>query len=492
MVASLASRVRLSCSVAALVLAAALLVAAPASAESGPQLTVEPASAGPGETVQVRGSGWPAGVTVVIWFRESDDSDSTRVQSVHKAADADGAFAADLIVPSSLFGVNSRSIVNVVPGDYEIVANVPDVAVKTILTVTAPHAYPLLWGEVYFDIDHDGVRSDADRPTFANVEARGAVHGSPVLGAMADARGRYMITPRTGPGRYDLTTRVERGDVAWIGNASIWLTTGQVSRADLLLHPEPLNPERCFAETGFCVTQGAFWEYFNARGGLKVFGYPVSRTFMLEGKTTQLFQRLALQFEPGIGVTRLNLLDPGIMPYTRINGATFPAYDAEVATAAPAPNTPDYGRAVLQHLRAWVPDDLAGRRVGFLSSYLSAGQTNPGDFPALVSLEIWGFPTSRPVADPNNNEFVYQRFQRGILHYQGTDPQGNPITSGILLADWLKSLITGRGLPVDLESEARANGSRFLRQYCPDKPDSVCRPATLPATDFTMAFEREF
>jgi hypothetical protein len=41
-----------------------------------------------------------------------------------------------------------------------------------------------------------------------------------------------------------------------------------------------------------------------------------------------------------------------------------------------------------------------------------------------------------PAPDPNNNSFIYHRFQRGIMPYiQGTG------TESILIADYLKALI---------------------------------------------------
>ena len=39
----------------------------------------------------------------------------------------------------------------------------------------------------------------------------------------------------------------------------------------------------------------AFWDFFQKRGGLRTFGYPVSRDFLFYGCTTQLFQRVAMQ-----------------------------------------------------------------------------------------------------------------------------------------------------------------------------------------------------
>ena len=52
------------------------------------------------------------------------------------------------------------------------------------------------------------------------------------------------------------------------------------------------------------------------RGKVRTFGYPVSRTFMLDGFQVQIFQREVVQLQPNGGVQTLNLLDPGLMPDT--------------------------------------------------------------------------------------------------------------------------------------------------------------------------------
>src|SRR5918997_5563025 len=68
----------------------------------------------------------------------------------------------------------------------------------------------------------------------------------------------------------------------------------------------------CFNETGFCITNSAFNDYFNNRGQVRIFGYPVSRSFTLEGFEVQIFQRVVLQMNQG-NVARLNVLDPNVM-----------------------------------------------------------------------------------------------------------------------------------------------------------------------------------
>ncbi|MBI4319804.1 MAG: DUF642 domain-containing protein [Chloroflexi bacterium] len=263
--------------------------------------------------------------------------------------------------------------------------------------------------------------------------------------------------------------------------------------------PPPLTDGLCpptapfFPETGFCIDSQPIQAYFQGRGSVDTFGFPASRTFRLLGFPAQVFQRHVLRVHPD-GVKPMNLLDPDVLPVTTVNFATFPGHDAALAGSAPPPTTPNYGQAVLAHLQANVPNTFEGVSVQFLQSYLAAGEeaARAGDFPALVALEIWGFPTSRPARDPNNANFIYQRFQRGILH-SFPDPN-NPaarVTRGILLADNLKFVLTNDPvlLPVDLRGQVQ--GSRFFNQYCPNNPGWLCRSAELTETDLTAAIEKQ-
>jgi hypothetical protein len=111
------------------------------------------------------------------------------------------------------------------------------------------------------------------------------------------------------------------------------------------------------------------------------------------------------------------------------------------------------------------------------------GACEEGLLPALA-LEIWGLPTSRPAFDPTNRDFVYQRFQRGILHYD----RGCDCTQGLLLGDWFKQVLLG-GLPADLAQQMA--GSRFYAQYAPTAPAGLARPAELPGTFLAGAFGPE-
>ena len=253
------------------------------------------------------------------------------------------------------------------------------------------------------------------------------------------------------------------------------------------------NDPRYFRQTGFRVDRDSFWDYFNRRGGVATFGYPISREFTLLGFRVQFFQRSVLQAMPDGSVARMNLLEQGIMPYSRMNFSTLPAPDPELIVAAPLQTDPNYAEKALAFVRANAPDQWNGMQVNFLSTFLSTvsyedafpdGKGEPGLLP-LMDLEIWGLPISKPTKDPNNGNFVYQRFQRGILHYDAS----NGMTQGLLLVDYLKSIITGRNLPLDLELQART--SRFYRQYSPTARDNVARPADLPGTNLQGAFDTD-
>ncbi len=245
--------------------------------------------------------------------------------------------------------------------------------------------------------------------------------------------------------------------------------------------------ERFFQQTGYRIDNDAFWDFFQHRGNVRTFGYPVSRTFLLDGFRVQIFQREVMQLQQDGSVQTLNLLDQGLMPYTRINGSTFPAPDPAVVSATPPATNLD---AILQFVIQQAPDTFEGEPVNFGTTFLNtvtsadAPDADPGLLPGF-DLQIWGAPTSKPARDPANNNFIYQRFQRGIMHYD----KGCGCTQGLLLADYLKSLLTGQNLPPDLEAQAR--GSKYYKQYSGTAARSIARPGDLPNSDLTDAFTQQ-
>src|SRR5438270_8525524 len=174
---------------------------------------------------------------------------------------------------------------------------------------------------------------------------------------------------------------------------------------------------RFFSQTGYRVDMDPFWSFFEARGGLRTFGYPVSRAFKLDGFPVQVFQRMVVQLQPDGSVATLNLLDPGLMPYTRINGSTFPAPDPAIVSQTPSVTDPEYATKIIQFTRDNAPDLFDGNAVNFFQTFsTTVGYQDafPNDEVAdslvpLFNLQIWGAPTSKPAVDPTNHNFVYQR-----------------------------------------------------------------------------------
>jgi len=249
------------------------------------------------------------------------------------------------------------------------------------------------------------------------------------------------------------------------------------------------HDNRYFSQTGYRIDNDTIWDYFNRRGGVNTFGYPVSRTFTLQGFTVQFFQRRIVQLDQNGHARLLNVLDPGLMPYSSFNGAQMPAYDSTLVATAPSSTD---AAATLAWVKAHAPDSFQGMPVNFYQTFIntvSAATAFPsgGDSSLLpgFDLELWGIPTSNPQFDPNNHNFIYLRFQRGIMHYDA----GCNCTQGILLADYLKSILTGQNLPADLNLEAQ--NSPFYKQYDPSAPKWVHNPSLLPNTDLTNAFTQE-
>ena len=263
--------------------------------------------------------------------------------------------------------------------------------------------------------------------------------------------------------------------------------------ADISAQAQTSDDPRFFSQTSFRIDNDAFWDFFQKRGGVRTFGYPVSRQFQLLGFPVQIFQRIVMQQKPDGSVATMNLLDAGIMPYTRINGSTFPAPDPALTNATPLASDPNYADAIVAFIQTNAPDTFNGQPVNFFQTFQNTvtlqdaypdGSGDPNLLP-LLNLELWGAPTSAPQADPTNNNFIYQRFQRGIMHFDA----GCQCTQGLLLADYLKSIITGKNLPPDLDQEAK--GSKFYHQYDSTKPGWLARPADLPGSDLTNAFETQ-
>jgi hypothetical protein len=316
-------------------------------------------------------------------------------------------------------------------------------------------------------------------------------NGPVVATGTADTNGQVVWTftvPSTlAAGQYGVTATGETSNV--VVNSSFTLAAGPTAVATTVpeatatpsatpvAQPAPNAPamahdNRYFSQTGFRIDNDDIWNFFNQYGGIGTFGYPTSRMMTFLGCPVQMFQRQILQVCPSQGVALINMLDPEIFPYTQVNGSTFPAPDATLKNGTPQVGSPSYAADIVNFVNQNVPDQFGGQSVNFLQHFNTTG-----------GLIIWGAPISKPAPDPANGNFIYQRFQRGIMHFiAGTG------TESILLADYLKSIIMAQNVPPDLMAQSRE--SRYFNQYCPGQTGWLCRPGDLPGTDLTFAFEQ--
>jgi hypothetical protein len=201
---------------------------------------------------------------------------------------------------------------------------------------------------------------------------------------------------------------------------------------------------RTFADTGYTVSDDAIWTFFNQYGGATTFGEPISREFLLFGKPTQIFQNAALQVQAdSTQVQAMQLTDPSLLAASQINGLTVPPADAAVAFVAPTPDQTNYSARLQVFLQAVVSEP-------FLSTFNSEG-----------GAAVWGLPTSSPKADPNNPNFVYQRFQNGILFYDASAGT----TQALPLGEYLKGQLTSNS---PLLKVAATTNTDLSNAFAPD------------------------
>lgn len=82
---------------------------------------------------------------------------------------------------------------------------------------------------------------------------------------------------------------------------SVMLFVLLLMATSLMPAPAAAQEQRCFNETGFCIT-GRFLSYWEQNGGLPVFGYPISDAFFVEdngaSQLHQWFERNVFELHP--------------------------------------------------------------------------------------------------------------------------------------------------------------------------------------------------
>ncbi|MGI9146855.1 MAG: hypothetical protein ACR2IK_09950 [Chloroflexota bacterium] len=274
------------------------------------------------------------------------------------------------------------------------------------------------------------------------------------------------------------------------------LVLGAVLGQSSLATAQPAGPgldSGFFPATGYRIGSPEVLAYFEHRGGVRTFGYPVSNEFPLLGQRVQIFQRQMVRLAADGTVSTANILDPDVLPVSHIDGLSLPSADPELLGGAPVAGSDNYTAQALSFVSVYVPDTWNGLNVNFQTTFLNtvtcadAYGADPCDESQLpvLALELWGLPTSLPTTDPVNADFVYQRFQKGIMHFS----RATGFTQGLLIGDWLKRILVGVDLSPDIGMDVRH--SRFFAQYAPSRPLALDRPADLPDTSLAQAFRAD-
>ena len=439
--------------------------AATPTAAAAPGLTLSESKAAPGTSITANGSGFRATETVDVTFNAQN------VGSPVVAAN--GAFSLSFAVPEvplGMYGVlatgrdsglSASANFEAVAGAAAISFSVPQAAPGTAISITATGFTP---GEVVTMLFNGAQIGTPTADTNGTVTTPFTIPTLSPGTYVAEAKGQTSGFGATA----SFSVVVSSGTPAPTPQATAAPTTGPAPNAPPMVHDE-----RYFTQTGYRVDSDQVWGFFNDNGAVSTFGYPVSRMMTFLGCPVQMFQALIIQLCGNAPPALINMLDPDIFPYTQVNGSTFPSADATMKANTPPVDSPTYSTDIVTFVNANVPDTWNAEPVNFLQTFNSLG-----------GLTIWGAPISQPAADPANANFIYQRFQRGIMHFDGTQN----VTQRILLADYLKAIIMNQNVPPDLL--AQSQNSRFFNQYCPGKPMWLCRPADLGGTDLTYAFEK--
>lgn len=430
---------------------------------SAPSLSLSASSGQVGANITANGSGFQPNETVDVTFNGQDVGSPT--------ATGQGTWSLAFSVPSFAAGQYGVLAKGRASGDSASASFTINQG-GTTLTFDPAQAAP----GAQLTVNGTGFRAGE----MVTLTFNGAEVGTATANTGGDVTWTFTVPASLSPGQFGVTATGDSSGT--VVNATYTLIANGATPAPTVVPtamptpapggnaPEIVHDDRYFPQTGFRIDNDDIWNFFNQYGAIQTFGFPTSRMFTFLGCPVQMFQRQILQVCPGQGVALMNVLDPEIFPYTNVNGSTFPGADATLKNNTPQVGSPTYAVDILNFINQTAPDTFGGQNVNFLQHFNATG-----------GLVIWGAPISQPAPDPTNPNFVYQRFQRGIMHFiAGTG------TESILLADYLKGIIMAENVPPDLQAQSAE--SRFWDQYCPGNPQWLCRPQALPATDFTFAF----
>jgi uncharacterized protein YkwD len=172
--------------------------------------------------------------------------------------------------------------------------------------------------------------------------------------------------------------------------SSIILVTGVVIPLSLLnIAPSvaaPAQPSRYFQPTGYTVG-GSFLSFFEAHGGVTIFGYPISERVTEGGRPVQYFERQRFEYHGEAAGT------PNVVQLGRLGAELAPAravsrYSAPFASTA---------------ARMFFPQTRHSLSGAFLAYWRANG-----------SVRVLGYPVTEPLTE---NGLLVQYFERARMEY---------------------------------------------------------------------------
>jgi len=161
------------------------------------------------------------------------------------------------------------------------------------------------------------------------------------------------------------------------------------------------TPSRYFAETGHSVS-GAFLTFFDTRGGLEIFGYPITDQFEENGRLVQYFQRVRMEWHP-------ENPDPYKVQLGLLGDLLGHRASPIPTSQAPPINHPQ---------RRYYPETGHTLSYAFLAYYDSHG-----------GLDIFGYPITEFILENGN---IVQYFQRGKMEWHPENSRDRRVQLGFL------------------------------------------------------------
>jgi hypothetical protein len=161
------------------------------------------------------------------------------------------------------------------------------------------------------------------------------------------------------------------------------------------------TPNRYFPETGHSVS-GVFLTFFDTRGGLEIFGYPITDQFEENGRLVQYFQRVRMEWHP-------ENADPYKVQLGLLGDLLGYRAPSMSASQIPPANHPQ---------RRYYPETGHSLAYAFLAYYDSHG-----------GLDIFGYPITDFLIE---NGRIVQYFQRGKMEWYPEYPSDRRVQLGFL------------------------------------------------------------